>query len=116
MDEVAKASRLIREPAAFCAKPISRPRNMRLSGEPAEENNRLSRRKKCGLITEKFISTVFNICRLFATWYIRRCSIPNQCLIDSLLFLERGQFAWVYGALQYLTQHYGTRCRYTYRT
>src|SRR6218665_712534 len=39
----------------LCAKPASRPRKMRLSREPVEKNNRLSRREKCGLITEKSI-------------------------------------------------------------
>src|SRR6218665_4004921 len=55
-----------RPPAAICAKPASRPRKMRLSREPAEKNNRLGRREKFGLITEKSI-TVFNICKLFAS-------------------------------------------------
>src|SRR6218665_1886184 len=40
---------------------------MRLSREPAQKNNRLSRREKCDLITEKSIITVFNVCKLFAT-------------------------------------------------
>jgi len=37
------------------------PQKMRLRREPAEKNNRLSRRENCGIITEKFIVTVFNI-------------------------------------------------------
>src|SRR6218665_3523983 len=45
---------------------------MRLSREPAEKNNRLSRREKCGLITEKSIITVFNICKLFASTIFAR--------------------------------------------
>jgi len=44
--------RLSRTPTAICAKPASRLRKMRLSREPAEKNNRLSRREKCGFITE----------------------------------------------------------------
>src|SRR6218665_2664409 len=38
----------------------------RLSREPAEKNSRLSRRERCGLITEKFIITVFTKCKVFA--------------------------------------------------
>src|SRR6218665_2459747 len=59
--------RLNRPPAAICGKPASRPRKMRLCREPAEKSNRLNRLEKCGLITEKSIITVFNICKLFAT-------------------------------------------------
>src|SRR6218665_744298 len=59
--------RLSRPPAAIYGKPASRPRKMRLSRKAAEKNYRLSRREKCGLITEKSIITVFNICKLFAT-------------------------------------------------
>ena len=46
-----------RPPAAICTKPASRPRKMRLNREPAEKNNRLSRRENCGLITFVQFST-----------------------------------------------------------
>src|SRR6218665_1878116 len=55
-----------RPPAAICAKPASRPRKL-LSREPAEKNIRLSRRENCGLDTEKSITKVFRILKLFAT-------------------------------------------------
>jgi len=58
---------LSRPPAAICAKPARRPRKVWLSREPAEKNHRLSRQEKCGLITEKSIIAVFNICKLFTT-------------------------------------------------
>src|SRR6218665_639526 len=61
-----------------------RPRKMRLSHEPSEKNNRLSRRESCGLITEKFIirPTVFNICKLFATALF---AVP--CLLTYVFFV-----------------------------
>src|SRR6218665_2749914 len=56
-----------RPPATICAKPATRPRKIRLNREPAEKTNRLSRREKCGIITEESIITVFNNYKLFAT-------------------------------------------------
>ena len=37
--------------------------------------------------------------------------VYDRLRMETLLFLEHGQFAWVHGALQSLTQHYRTRCR-----
>src|SRR6218665_1977745 len=56
------------DPASISAKKgLFSSKQHRSTREPAEKNNRLSRREKCGLITEKSIITVFNICKLFAT-------------------------------------------------
>src|SRR6218665_3579708 len=43
------------------------PRRTHFHSTPAEKNNRLSCGVKCGLVTEKSVITVFNICKLFAT-------------------------------------------------
>jgi len=85
--------RLSRPPAAICAKLASRPRIIRLSCEPAKKNNRLSRRTKCGLITDKSIITVFNICKLFAaTIFV----VTFQCSYVFLVFICKAHLVFMY--------------------
>src|SRR6218665_3368913 len=55
---------------------LSRPRKLRLSREPAEKNIRLSRRENYGLDTEKSITKVYRILKLFATACF---AIPRRC-------------------------------------
>jgi len=62
------------------AKPASRPQKMRLSCEPAEKNNRLSRREKCGLITENPLLQ-FSTFASYSPWPY---STP---LVDAVMFL-----------------------------
>ena len=38
-------------------------------------------------------------------------SVYDRPRMEILLFLEHGQFAWAYGALNSQAQHFGTRCR-----
>src|SRR6218665_1758678 len=77
--------RLSRPPAAISATPASRPRKMRLSRETAEKNNRLSRREKCGLITEKSNITVFNICKLQCI----RHGLESPSVVGAVMFSLR---------------------------
>src|SRR6218665_2920867 len=74
--------RLSRPPAAICAKPVSRPRKLRLSRELAEKNIRLNRRENCGLNTKNPLLIFF--LKLFSNRhsllrFVFRITPPVRC-------------------------------------